>query len=549
VLKQCLPQAGIEKQLQQLQGLSARKKYKQLIEAENSFELVQSMPPQELFLLIKELGVVDSADLIGLATPEQVTLCVDMDCWRGDELDRDLSMQWLYLLMIQDEEAFLRLIDGFDFELLVMMVKKQLTIISGLESLRDDEDLMATRKRFDQVYDCSYRNDDVAKIMSAFQDVLFRERQELFLQVMEAVRHEFDLALQECVFTDRMGRLEDLGFVDPFAARSLFSWIDPDTFDPDNFLKPDFVPSFSDGWSPSIAPPTFMLSLAQPHDLLGELLSSGLSHDLAYEFSFLLNRALSAEKVDYGEPQDIARVLQDVYYTLNIALGYLAGADLDRAEQLLRGVYLQALYQLGFSLTLQLRHRAQDIVAAPIGPYLDGPDIALIEALNQAKPQFFNGIVDATRADVRSFQTWAEVVKVRQELDCVERLSALFSDKGVFNLPEPEQLDLTGCIPALATEVTLSEFFLTALANRLLGRDFYPQPIAVAELLLLHEKVSLPAPEFKLLRQQTHDWVESQVPGSGTFANFCLDIWQQEFCSLAREDVTPEYVGGLIIRL
>ncbi len=547
--EQFLEQSGIEKQLQQLQGLSASKKYMKLIEAENNLELVQSMPPQELFLLIKEYGVIDSADLLGLATPEQVTLCVDMDCWRGDELDTEQSIQWLHLLLIQDEDAFLRLIDGFDFELLVMMVKKQLTIISGLESLHYDEDLMATRKRFDQVYDCEYRSDDVAKIMSAFQDVLFRERQELFLQIMEAVRHEFDLALQECVFIDRMGRLGDLGFVDPFAARSLFSWVNPDTFSPENFLKPDFVPSFSDGWSPSMAPPTFMLSLAQPQDLLGEILSSGLSHDLAYEFSFLLNRALSAEHVDYGEPDDIAQVLQDVYYTLNIALGYVAGADLDKAERLLRGVYLHSLYQLGFSLTVQLRQRAQSIAASTIGSYLDGPDAALIGALNQVKPRFFKGLVDATRADVRSFHTWAEVVTVRQELDCVENLSTLFSAAGVFSLPQPQQLDLDGCIPEQATEVTLSEFFLTALANRLLGRDFYPQPIPVSELLILHEKVSLPAAEFTELRQQTHDWLDSQVVGSGTFANFCLDIWQHEFCALDREDVTPEYVGGLIIRL
>jgi len=544
-----LQRQKLENQLQQLRGLSAGKKYQNLIGAANNVALVQSMPPQELFLLIKEYGVIDSADLIGLATPEQVTLCVDMDCWRGDELDSEQSIQWLHLLLIQNEEAFLRLIDGFDFELLVMIVKKQLTIISGLESLKDDEDLMATRKRFDQVYDCKYRNEDVAKVMEALQDVLFRERQELFLGLMEAVRHEFDLALQECTFIDRMGRLADLGFVDPFEARSLFTWVNPDTFAPENYLKPEFAAVFDDGVTTSTTAPAFILSLAQPQDLLGELLSTGLSHDLAFEFSFLLNRALSAEQVDYGDPEDVTRILQDVYYILNIALGYLAGADLDKAEQLLRSVYLLNLYQLGFSLTIQLRQRAQRIVAATIGPYLDGPDAALIGALCQDKPQFFNGLVDITRGDVRSFHTWAEVVQVGQELECVEKLVTLFSTGGIFPLPQPEQLDLAGCLPDQGSEVTLSEFFLTALANRLLGREFYPQPIAVSELLLLHEKVSSSPAEFAVLRQQTHDWIESHVAGCGTFANFCLDIWQQEFCELDREDVTAEYVGGLIIRL
>ena len=541
--------SDLERQLKSLRSLGGRRKYHYLIEAENSIELVQSLAPQELFLLIKEVGFLDVSDLIGMATPEQITLCVDMDCWSGDELDDEESLQWLQMLLCQKEEDFLRLIDGLDFELLVVMVKKQLTIISGLESLKDDEDLMATRKRFDQVYDCEYRNGEVEKLMSNFQDVLFRERQELFLRLMEAVRHEFDLGLQEAVFEARGGRLGDLGFVDQFEARSLFNYIDPAIFTPEKYRKESFSTFVVDDRNIGLATPDFMLSLAQPQDLLGELLSTGLSQELAYEFSFLLNRALSAEQVDFGDPNDVARVLEDVYHTLNVALGYLAGADLDKAEQFLREVYVHTLYQLGFSLTVELRSRADQIAASSIGPYLDGPDAALINALSQDKPQFFNGLVDVTRADMRSFHTWAEVVQVQKELECIEILPKLFSATGVFSLPTPDQLDLTGCLPEQASEVTLSELFLTALANRLMGRDFYPQPIAVAELLVLHEKVSLTPDGFAALRSQTHDWLESSFSGTGIFANFCLDIWEQEFCSLAREDVTPEYIGGLIIKL
>lgn len=535
-------------QLQNMRGLSGRNKYQSLVAAENCQQLVQLMPPQELFLLIKELGVLDATDLIGFASPEQVTLCVDMDCWQGDTLDSDESFQWLTLLLIQDEEAFLRLIDGFDFELLVMMVKKQLTILSGLESLHDDEDLMAERKRFDQVYDCDYRNEDVAKTMSAFQDVMFRERQELFLQVMESVRHEFDLSLQEDVFVARNGRLGDLGFVEAFEARALYNYIDPATFNPQHHLRAGIIALTANDDGNALAPPAFMLTLAQPQDLLGELFSAGLSQELAYDLSFLLNRALSADNVDFGEPADISQVLQNVYYTLNISLGYLAGADLDKAETLLDKVYMRSLYQLGFSLTVQLRRRAEKISESPIGPYLDGPDAALINALCQSKPQFYNGLVDVTRADTRAFHSWAEVVQVQQELDCVEALILLFSAAGVFALPTPDELDLTGCMPCQSSEVTLSDLFLTALANRLLARDFYPIPINVSELLVLHHLLSVPA-DFAALRQQTYAWIEEQCAGCGAFANFCLDVWQHEFCALAPRDITPEYIGGLLIRL
>lgn len=536
----------IMQQLQPIQASSGRKKYQQLLAAPTSALLVPCLPAQELFLLVKELGALDVPDLIGLASPEQVTLCVDMDCWQGDQLDSDNCLLWLHLLLIQDEEAFLRLIDGFDFELLVMMVKKQLTITSGLESLTDDEDLMAKRKRFDQVYECEYRNSDVAKVMEAFQDVLFRERQELFLRLMEAVRHELDGALQEAVFSLRNGRLEDLGFVDGFEARSLYSVIDPASFNPEHYLKPSGIYAVE---TMASAAPGFMTTAVQPRDLLADVMAGGLSAELGHELSFLLNRAMCADQVDYGEPEAVRLCLEDVYHYLNIALGYLAGSDVEQAAQLFRGVYLQSLYQLGFSLTVTLRNRAQRIQQSAIGPYLDGPDAAVVSALCQAKPRFFSGINDAMRADQRSFFTYGEIEQVGSELSCIEALHKLFGSDGLFDLPAPQQLELAGCFPEQGSEVTLSELFLTALANRLMERPFAPQPFPAAELLALHDKVSRDPQAFVTLREQTHHWLEQQAPGTGAFASFCLDIWQQEFCALDPSEVKAEFVGGMIIRL
>jgi len=533
-------------QLEIVRTLSGRKKYQYLISAENNAELVKSLPAQELFLLIKEVGLLDVSDLIGLATPEQITLCVDMDCWVKDELDSDESLQWLHLLLIQDEEAFLRLIDGLDFELLVMMVKRQLTIISGLESLHDDEDLMATRKRFDQVYDCEYRNEDVAKIMSAFQDVLFRERQEHFLRIMEAVRHEFDLGLQEDAFMARKGRLEDLGFVDSYEASSLFSYLAPESFNPEHHSNSEFVYGESEQ---NREVPSFMLTITQPQDLLGELLSGSVSTQLSHELSFLLNRALSAESVDFGEPDQVRQCMEGVYHTLNIALGYLCGNDLTQADSILNGVYLHRLYQLGFSLTVDQRRRAEKIQRAPIGAYLDGPDAALIRALCQRKPQFYRGLLDPTRADSRCFESWSEIQKVQRELEYIELLQTLFSDTGLFILPAQDELELDGCSPQLGSEVTLSELFLTALANQIMGREFLPVPIASEELYSLQQKISADSDIFAGLRQQTCQWVESHCAGVESFVNFCLDVWQYEFNCLEVDELNAQHVGGLLIRL
>ena len=533
--------------LQQVQASRGRQKYQMILNAANSAALVRSLPAQEVFLLVKELGALDAVELIGLASPEQVTLCVDMDCWDGDQLDAENALVWLHLLLIQDEEEFLRLIDDFDFELLVMMVKKQLTITGGLESLTDDdEDLLANRKRFDQVYECDYRNSDVAKLMDAFQDVLFRERQELYLRLMEAVRHEFDLALQEDVYQLRNGRLGDLGFVERFEARSLYDVIDPQRFDPQQHVKPQGI--YTSQSTGGVAP-GFLVTTVQPRDLLADVMAGGLNEDLAHELTFLLNRAMSADGVNYGEPNDVRETIEDVYHYLNLALGFLAGSDAGKATELFHSVYLQHLFQLGYSLTAALRQRARTISQSVLGPYLDGPDAAVITALCQDKPRFFNGLMDETRADQRPFATMAEVTLVDEELQCIDMLQAVFGEQGLLPLGAPEDIDLDGCVPDQGSELTLSEIFLTALAQRIMGRDFAFRPFPIQELSQLHATLTRSDEAMTALRDETSRWLESQAPGTTPFVHYCLAIWESELCELEADDLVPEYVGGLVLRV
>ncbi len=125
----------------------------------------------------------------------------------------------------------------------------------------------------------------------------------------------------------------------------------------------------------------------------------------------------------------------------------------------------------------------------------------------------------------------------------------LFEDAMQFVLPLPADLDLSGCQPEQADDITLVEFFLTSLANRLLGRDFQPLPIAEEELAGLHGMVSQSGVLNPRLREETVKWLDGLTPGGGDFARYCLDIWEEEFCSIGFEDIDPRYVGGLIIRL
>ena len=535
---------SLSAKLEHLRGLNGREKYKFILANDNSAKLVQAMPPQDLFLLVKELGRADVSELLAMANGAQVTLFVDMDCWHGDNMDADEAQAWIQQLQGLDEREQLRIIDAMDFDLLVLMLKKQFRVIRGMEALDDDE-LEEPRLRRDQLYECEYRDPEQAKCIEALQELLFRERQGFYLHLMETVRHETDMAFEEEVYQARNGRLADFGFIETFEARKLRAWLDPQAFDPADFSKEQAVFDAAEEGAPL---PGFVLTVARPRDILADVMANSMNNALCQELTYLLNRAMSADLVDVGNAEHVSESLEDVYNYLNIALGYLAGTDVNQATQQFETVYLQTLYRLGFSLTVALQRRAQAILATSFGAYLDGPDAALVKALNQSKPRFYAGVENTARADERPFRNYADVKAVSSELDTIETLLPLFGAGGVFNIPAPDELDLDGCIPPQISEVTLSELFLTAIANKILGKEPTPEPIPVQELETLHQALHAEV-NFTDLRRQSHEWLEQLAPGSGAFAEFCFDMLEHEFYALRPEDLKPEYVGGLLIRL
>ncbi|RLB65343.1 MAG: hypothetical protein DRH08_08110, partial [Deltaproteobacteria bacterium] len=254
-------------------------------------------------------------------------------------------------------------------------------------------------------------------------------------------------------------------------------------------------------------------------------------------------------RIEMGDLEQVSGVISKVDAYLNLALEWLAGQDVAAAKECLTDCYCEDLFRLGYSLTLRLQRRAAVVGKTSVAPYLDHNARACVSALNQNPPLFFEGVADPTRGGTRLFASLEEIHSVDQWLARIETQRELFEDALQFMLPEPADLDLSGCQPDQADEVTLVEFFLTSLANKLLGREFQPLPIAEEELAGLHGMVSQSGVLHPRLREETVKWLNSMVSGGGDFAGYCLDIWEEEFCSVGFEDIDPRFVGGLIIRL
>ncbi len=528
-----------EERLVVIHGAQGRDKYDLLLDAADCQQLLQLLPPQDLYLLVKELGYEDSTDLLAMASPDQIVVCIDLDSWKGDQIDGDKSLEWLLAAIGTDPEELLPRLHGFDFDLLVLILQRSITILKGPEDLWDDDQEPGSGV---MPYEFEFPDDERAKSLYALVGALFCQDEIFCRRLLEALRSELPTSLEEEVYQQRRNRLLDYGFPDPVDAMAVYAHLDVEAFDLTEYSRPSTLPE------PGPVAPGFVLTPMSSQYLLAQVLAAGIDASSVWDLSFLLNRVMVADAVDVGDSAAVQETLEQVYGCLNIALEQLCGSSLEKAREVFDGTYLLGLFRLGHNITLELQQEARRLLVSAIGVYLDGPYAALIGSLQGRKPCYCLALDSVSRAGDLIFSTLRQVEATRQRLAEVEVQRRLFEERFAFKLPPRQELEVNGIFSDEAEQLTLSDFFLTALANRLLGRNFAPAPIPLLELPVLHRMVTENGRLSEALRQQSLVWLESLEPGAGSFGDFCFSVWAEEFCALDATALDPRYIGGLLVK-
>ena len=99
-----VPGRSIHGRLGLLRDLPPQKRLNLILEDANPAGLVAELEPQEYHLLLIEIGLNDSYVLLPLATPEQLTFCLDRELWQHDDYLPEKGIEWLELLLTAEEE-------------------------------------------------------------------------------------------------------------------------------------------------------------------------------------------------------------------------------------------------------------------------------------------------------------------------------------------------------------------------------------------------------------------------------------------------------------
>ncbi len=519
-----------DEQLNMIRHAHGKEKYDLLINAQKVEQLVPQLHPQELYLTINELGAEYSTELLMVASPEQITTMLDLDCWDGDNLSAVLTLTWLELLLTTGNEKICQLAREMEPEILTVFLKKHLLITRGLEVYDDDD--AENANRLESLYDIEYASEKAAKIIGAILKVWLDFEQESYLLIMEMVRSENLSILEEEVYLTRSNRMLDLGIIPTADAQAIYSYVEPDTFKPGG--KTDFQIE-----SEGLQHPAALLACGSPHNLLAEVLAAGSDHASACELMMLANRKMSADKTDIAETVEVAAAFQSTYDTLNLALEYLAGTDPDKAEQIYNSTYLISLFQLGNSLIKKRQLLAKEISRSAIYSYLDYPELMFIDSLLQQPAILY---IDAD-GDIPGEPVAITAIKELQLADIrlgqIAALQHFFSEEG--HLPLPINSDDNDNYPSL------SGFFLTAVANQLLGNGFVSSPLDISTLIQLKEHTVATPQLQESFQQDVQETMHQLAPDCDFFVEFCLDIWQQIFHSYDVADGEAELLDTLLL--
>lgn len=461
------PAQGLAEQRRVLMQLPPRKRLDALLDPADARRLVRSMPAGDLYTTVHDLGLADATELVQLASPAQFRAFVDLGAWKRDVVDEHALLLWLRAARDDEGDTFLEKLEGLDLELLEILLRRML-VVHDLEEDPDVNPDGVTMQTPEGQYLIEFKVDGVE--LSALRqvlDALIAKDPFQAVRLLEAVRWEVPTELEETAFRFRTARLSEFGFPPLDEAMSLYAYRDPSRLAPAAGAQ---VEGLSTGGLPELLTAAIRgLEADELETLEGEL-------------RLLSNQALVAEGAEPGDVDAQRETLERVRDILQLGLEYATGGDASAATDVVRAHHLRDLFQVGFSLALQLKFRADRLMKQPMARLgklvlLMPWEQRVVEGLRQRRPR---RVLRVEGAEPVAFRSRKELVECGQVLDRAEAqvgiLGALLGGESA------AATSLLATTPASSLPVAAETIFTAALAHALNDRAPAIRPLSRAEI-------------------------------------------------------------------
>ncbi len=431
--------------------------------------LVRRLPDEDLYLLIKDIGVASGGELVALASALQFRTFLDLDSWKKDRFEAERALAWIIAARTGGLESLDHKVRGLDLEVLELVLRST-TRVHALGDHPDPEVEGVSWRTPDGQYLVEFAVEGAEmEAVRAILDRLYGRDPIAAARLIEACRWDLPSELEETALRFRNGRLADLGFPDLAEALSYLAYRDPDA---PLVPEPVRIPA---------AAGFYLAPLAKGSSVLDQVLLR-LSPEAREKFvaalPLVLNAVLVFEAVEVGDPEEVRRAMQGVRDTLSLGLEHAAAGDIDRAVSVLGAAPLKEVFRAGVSVGLELRYRADRLLRGGFAsfpgsrnePLFDTPLGEAIVALRRRRP-LYSPLLDGptARPAPRSFRSRDDVERVRRAIDSAEKLARAFQALGFEPASAEAAVRAVGG-DALMTQVRYSDLFLTVAARDSVGQ-------------------------------------------------------------------------------
>lgn len=439
-----------------------------IIDSPYTRQILEQLPPQDAYVVIKESWGMDSQILLQYIPAETICRFIDLDCWEKDTFSVESTMEWLLELSNASLESLIQALETLDLEILVLVFQSYLEVVHVRPTDEHIPDLFDEGfESMDNTYFYRILNeDDYSHFIKEMLSILFTHDQGLYTTILEAVMYEMRTTMEEASYERRSLRLMELGFPSPDDAIEVYRHIQPEKLLNQGMIK-EKTPVITKHLH--MLPEVYLDQFSHGESLLVRALDKANEETrerFTYEMIYLANKIVMADYRPLNDSQGIRLSMEKANALATLGLRVAMREKGLPAEAVLNSVNAETLFSLGYNMVYAQQRRLKLLLNVIERSMIPEHMRELTDGLLSKRPLYKD----------REFSTLEELDESAQLMDQLEAMAAIAAHSNW----EAHISELSGTNTGAGIDV--ENIILTSLAvNTISGKTEF-RPLSRQEL-------------------------------------------------------------------
>jgi len=408
---------SLKQEIASILACAPAKRAKGIIDSPHTRQILEQLPPQEAYLVIKESWGMDSQILLQYMPAETVCNLIDLDCWDKDSLSVNSVIEWLQELSYTSTDILLETIETIDVEILVMVFQSAFQVVHVRPTDEHIPDLLDEGyESIDNTYFFKVTTEEEwTPFLKDILSVLFTRNHDLYVTILESVMYELPSCLEETSYEKRSLRLMELGFPRPEDALDVYRRVSLDTL-LDQGIRKDKTPVVTKHLH--MLPDRYIDQFSKAPSVLAEALERAnepTRERFIYEMVYLTNKVVMADYKPLNDAEALRASMEKAGSLCTLGLHVAVRTRGVDGDTVLATTNAETLFSLGYNSVLAVQQRLKRVLDDVERSMLPERVRDIADGLLRKRPLYKE----------REFSSLEELDEVNREMDRLEAMAAM----------------------------------------------------------------------------------------------------------------------------